>query len=364
MPSIKKLFFAFATLSGTIIGVGFFSLPYILSRVGLFVILSYFFILTPLVILIHLLFGKLAILTPDLKRFPGFVKYHLGKKGEIIAFLSSIFGFYGTLLAYLIIGGNFLAKFFEGDPFFFTLFYFLFGAIFIFSGIKAISKIEFLDSFLFLVILVFVFLLGTSSFNFETLFIQPEKENLFLPYGPLLFALWGASIIPEVEEMLGEEKDKLKKVIFFSILICALFYLLFAILICGICQKETSPDALSGLEKVLGKKILKLFYLFGVFTTFTSFISLGLTLKKTFLYDLKIKKITSFLLTVFPPLFFFLLGFKQYIKAISLVGAITLGTNGILILLMYKKVNPKSKFIYPLMAIFLVGIFYEIIYSF
>lgn len=162
--------------------------------------------------------------------------------------------------------------------------------------------------------------------------------------------------------MLKEERRKLKRIILISILLCAIFYFLFAILVAGICGKQTSEDALSGLKNVLGFQILNLFYLFGVFATFTSFVSLGLTLKKTFWYDLKINKNLALLISLLPPIFLFLLGLKEYIIVISLVGAITLAVDGTLILLMYKKIKPKSYFVLPLILIFIVGIFYQIFY--
>ncbi|PIR07544.1 hypothetical protein COV54_00500, partial [Candidatus Jorgensenbacteria bacterium CG11_big_fil_rev_8_21_14_0_20_38_23] len=67
-----KLIYAIATLSGTIIGVGLFALPYITLKVGFWVMLCYFLVLGALVILIHSFFGELALKTPDYKRLPGF----------------------------------------------------------------------------------------------------------------------------------------------------------------------------------------------------------------------------------------------------------------------------------------------------
>jgi len=363
---MKKDFYAIATLTGTIIGVGFFALPYILSKVGFWVMFIYFFVLGTLVILVHSLFGEIALKTPDFKRLPGFAKFYLGNWAEKIAVVSAIFGFYGVLLAYLIIGGQFLTKLLlptlGGSETIYTIFYFLAGTIFIFFGIKTISQIEFFDALLFFAILLFILIFGFSYFKSENIFVLPQKNSLFLPYGPILFSLWGAAIIPEVEEMLKEERKKLKKIILISILLCGLFYFLFAILVAGICGQKTSEDALSGLKNVLGSQILNLFYLFGVFATFTSFVSLGLTLKKTFWYDLKINKNLALLITLLPPIFLFLLGFREYITIISLVGAITLAIDGALILLMYKKLKPKAYFVLPLILIFIAGIFYQIFY--
>jgi amino acid permease len=334
----------------------------------------YFLFLGSLVILIHLIFGELAILTPDLKRLPGFAKFHLGNLAEKISLISAIFGTYGTLLAYFAIGGNFLANLFS--PVFnernliFILLYFLLGSIFIYFGISPISKVEFLDSVLFFLILVLLFPFFGKFFKFENLFLNQKLKisNFFLPYGPILFSLWGLAMIPEVEEILKEKKEDLKKVILISILISALFYFSFAILVAGISGVDTSEDAISGLEKFLGKKFSKIFYFFGTITTFTSFVALGLTLEKVFWYDFKINKNLAWFLASFPPLILFLAGFNKFLQIISFVGSVMLGIDGILVLLMYYKKfksqnsKVKSLLVYFLILILLVGIVYEIIY--
>ena len=363
---MKKIIYAIATLSGTIIGVGLFSLPYITLQVGLPVVLFYFLILGVLVILVHLLFGELALKTPDLKRLPGFAEYYLGKWGERVAFFSSILGILGAILAYLIVGGEFLTKMlspiFGFGNTFWTSIYFSFASLLIFFGIKSIAKLEFWGLILFFFILILFFFQSHNLIKIENLFFPTNLSQWFLPYGPILFSLWGASLIPETEEMLGERKKLLKKVIVVSILIPIFIYLLFIYLILGISGKETSESALTGLQNFLGEKISFLVLFFGLLTTFTSLITLGLTLKKIFWYDLRLNKNLAWVITTFTPLILFFFGINQFIQVISFVGGIMLGIEGILILLMYKKINPQSFLFLPLMTFFLVGILYEIIY--
>jgi len=365
--NIKTFIYPIATLSGTIIGVGLFSLPYIASKVGIFVILGYFLVLGAVAILIHLFFGELALKTPDFKRLPGFAKFHLGNWGRNLAYISTILGLFGALLAYLIVGGEFfkelLSPIFGGNTTLYTLFYFIIGASIIYSGIKAIAKVEFWGLILFFLILIAIFFRGQDFLNIQNLFPVPDWSFIFLPYGAILFSIWGAALIPEVEEMLGGEKKALKWIIPIAILIPIVVYLFFIYLILGITGPQTTESALTGLRNVLGDGIVSLALIFGLLTTFTSFIALGLTLKKVFWYDLKIGKNLAWVVTCFLPLFLFLIGVKSFIPVISVVGGVMLGIDGILILLMYQKIRPERKFlIYPLALIFLGGIIYEIIY--
>lgn len=309
---MKTFIYALSTLSGTIIGVGLFALPYITLKVGIWVMLGYFLILGPLVILIHSFFGQVALKTPDYLRLPGFAKIYLGDWGRKIAFISSIIGLFGAILAYIIVGGEFLTSLlspiFGGNNLLYTLIYFIIGAGLIFSGIKAVAKIEFWGLILFLVILITIFFRGLPFFKIENLFIKTGGiTDLFLPYGAIFFSLWGASLIPEAEEMLGEKKALLKKLIPIAILIPILVYLFFIYIILGITGFQTTESALTGLKNLLGDGIVNLGLFFGILTTFTSFIALGLTLKKVFWYDLKIEKNLAWLVTCFIPLIVLLL---------------------------------------------------------
>src|SRR4030042_6630003 len=147
MSKIKAYIYSLAILSGTMIGAGFFSLPYITLRVGLWAIIGYFLFLGGLIVLIHLFFAELSLKTPDFKRLPGFARIYLGKRGEKVAIVSVILGLFGAILAYLIVGGELLnallSPIFDGGIIFYTLLYFAIGAIFIFFGIKAIARLEF-----------------------------------------------------------------------------------------------------------------------------------------------------------------------------------------------------------------------------
>lgn len=369
MQKILKYIYTIATLSGTIIGVGIFSLPYITTKVGLGVMALYLFILTLLVLLVNLFFSQVALKTTDFIRLPGYAKIHLGKWGARVATLAAILGSLGTILAYIIVGGGFLANLLipilGGSVFLYTFLNFIIGALLIFWGIRAISKIEFWGLALFFVSLIIVFWRGFSFFNIGNLFSQPGGfGNFFLPYGPILFALWGASMIPEIEEMLGRDKKKIKKMVSIGTIIPAVVYLLFILLVVLISGSSTSQEAISGLKAILGQRITSVMFLAGFLAVFTSFITVGLTLKKVFWYDLKMPHYFSWVLTCCLPFIFYLLGFNDFIKIIGFVGGVMLAIDGILILLMYRKIqiNKTRILVYPLILIFITGIIYEIIY--
>jgi len=358
-------------ISGTIIGAGLFSLPYITYKVGVWVILGYFLVLGIVVSLIHSFFGELALQTPDFKRLPGFAKIHLGSWAERIIFVTTIFGLFGSLLAYLILGGQFLegllSPFLGGAYISYVLLYLVLGSILIFLGINIVAKIELFGLLGFFIVLILMFVKGFPHITLVNLMETESRgfslANFFLPFGPIFFALWGPSLIPEAEEILGKDRKTIKNVVLVASLIPIVIYLLFIILILGITGANTTESALIGLNGFLGRGIFSLGLLFGLLTTFTSFIALGLTLKNVFLYDLKIKKPLAWLITCSFPLILFLLGFNKFIPVISFIGGVLLAFEGIMILLMYRKINPTNRLVFPLILILMAGIIYQIAYS-
>lgn len=191
---------------------------------------------------------------------------------------------------------------------------------------------------------------------------QISLNNFFLPYGPLLFSLWGIGLIPEIEEMIIGNKKHLKKIVTISTIVVSVFYFLFVLLILGITGNKTDQTALTGLKEFLGNGIVSISLLVGIMASLTAFITQGIVFKKILMFDLKIKHWQAFIITCFTPMILFLLGLKSFVTLISLTGGVLLGIDGILILLMYKKIGGKNIIIYPLSLVFLLGIIYEIIY--
>ncbi len=377
MHNLKDIILPIATLAGMIIGVGFFSLPYITLKVGFPIILIYFLILGTIVTIIHLIFGKLAVKTPDFKRFPGFVKFYLGKQVEKIALTSSIFGGLGGLLVYLLVGSTFLenllSSFLDIGTINYILIYFAIGSFFVFSGIKSIAKLSFWFLSFFFLVFIIMFNHFSPMIQTNNLFLGSAStiKDFFLPYGAILYSLWGVSLIPDIEEMLRRKKRLIGKTIFFATLIPILIYLCFVYLILGLTGVNTTEMALVGLESHIGAEIVNLLLILGILTTFTSYVSSGLVLKKVFMYDLKMKKGLAWAIACFVPLISLLAGMDNFIKIISLLGGVGLSLNGILILLMYKEsinkekgTNKKYFWFSPLILIFVLGIIYELIYFF
>ena len=364
----KNYVYPVSILSGSIIGVGFLSLPYVASKVGIWLMIFYMVALTALVATIHVILGEIALKTPDFKRWPGFVGFYFGDWAKRIILIPIVLGSFGVLLAYLIVGSQFLnaifSPIFGGDFFMYLFIYFAVLSFAVYFGTKLVSRLEFTAITFLLISLFLIFDKGFSSIDLSNIFNQnliSNTKNLFLPYGAILFSLWGTALIPEAEEMIRGHKQNLRKIIITATLIPAAIYLLFVFLVLGITGTQTTESALIGIKNVLGDGITSVILFVGVVTTFTAFIAHGLFLKKVFMYDLGLKEKPSWALVCLTPLILFTLGFNSFIGIVSFIGGVLLGVDGILILLMYKKIGGKKIIIYPLILVFILGIIYSLI---
>lgn len=360
MISLKSSLLALASLIGTIIGAGIFGIPYVFSKSGAFLSFFYFLILGTVVLFLHLFFGEIVLRSQKKHRLVGYTEKYLGKKFKILVAFSVILGTAGALLAYIILGGNFLKIIFPTSlsSFQLSLIFWIVLSFFVFLGIRAVAQVELLMNLgLFLVFLV-IFLFCLPKIN-PTNFLVFEKNSLFLPFGIFLFSLIGWNAVPEIERIISPKK-KLKKVIFLGILISIIFYFAFGLIISGVTGKATTPEAFQGLLPFLGKKILIFGGTFGVLAVATSFLVLANYLKNTLIFDYSFPYILAFFLACFFPLFLFLVGIREFIKVIAFVGTLVGLIEGIVISLLFQKAkkigerDPEYKIEIPSILIYLI----------
>jgi amino acid permease len=245
------------------------------------------------------------------------------------------------------------------------LIYFALGALLIYIGVEIISKISLFTVILFLAILVVISVAVAPHFSLANLATKiGGNADLLLPYGAIVFALWGLGLIPEAEEFLREDKKDLRKVVPFAVLIPFVVYIFFTVLILGVSGSKVTESAIVGLKNIIGPKVYSLALILGIISTFNAFVSMGLTLKKVLNYDLKIKKFISWLLVAILPVSMYFLGLRSFLTVTSFIGGVVMGVEGLLILLMYKKLHPDKFVIWPLALIFILGMATQIIIFF
>lgn len=327
---------------GMIVGAGVFALPYAFAMAGVFWGAIHLIITFLILLLLHQWYGEVAFYTKGKHRVTGYVEVYLGKKAKFLAFLTTLGAYYGSLLAYGILGGLFLANifnFFDGyAPFIFSIAIFILGGCLIFFNFRKIAEMNFyltVPIFGFIAYLLVLALPHMEKSNFLPLAGMFANKNWFLPYGIWLFALTGFSALPETRDIfLGSSIKKFKRVIWVSILLSAVFYSVFIFTVLGVGGNSTTEDALTGVSAVLGGRALLLGSIIGFLAVFTSYVALAADLKGIFEYDYKFSPVSSWIVAAAPPVILFLAGAGGLILILGLIGTFGIGVLGIFIILM------------------------------
>ncbi|MFC1613454.1 aromatic amino acid transport family protein [Patescibacteria group bacterium] len=375
----KKIIYAVSMLVGTIVGVGMFGLPYVASKVGFMPMMFYLFGGAFVSIAISLVYGEVIMESDGKKRLPGYVNDYFGKKWGAVILINFLIAMYGSLLAYIIVGGSFLhgilSQFIPISLFLSTVIFFTFSSYLVYKGVKSIKQTEFLMLIVLLLVVFIFFFMSLGTIN-VVYFSGYDLSNIFLPYGVVIFSFMGISILPEIKEIFIKGKDEekysekgkknFKRAVCYSILIALFIYIIFVITVFGVSGGSTSMEAFSGLEPFMSNKIIFIGYIFGLLAVFTSYISIGLTVKKCLWYDYKINPKFASVLSCGIPFLLFLAGFKNFINIIGFVGTITFGIAGSAIFILYFKVKKMGKIeksvitnytAYMLIIMFWIGIF-------
>lgn len=351
----------------TIVGVGMFGLPYAGMRSGFLITGISLIALTIIMATVHSFYADIVVKTKQNCRLPGYTEEYLGRRAKNIVGTFVVLGFYGSLLVYIIVGGNFLNiilnSFVSLPAVYSNLLFFAFGSIAIYFGLRLISKIDLLMG-LFLIVIVFAFLfLGYSNINIANL-KTINWQNALTPYGAILYSLAGMSVIPEIRELFKrnkKEEKRYKRAVVLGTIIPGLLYLVFIGTVMGLTGNQTTEEAINGLINILGRKVVLLGSLFGFLATITSFFALGLSLKQTYIRDFKIKKGLAWLLTCIVPIVLFVLGINSFVVIITIIGAVMGLTECSTIILVHQKITGKrswAKLI--IVCIFIIGFVYTI----
>ncbi len=364
----NQLILPAALLSATIIGAGIFALPFVFQKAGLIAGLFYLLIFSAVFVLIHLRYADIISKTAENHRFAGYAETYLGKSGKWLAILMTIVGMIFTLTVYLILSKSFIAILLPFLPDVYKiLIFWLLGSLAIFLGIKNLALSEFFITLGIGAIILVIFIFGLNNLG-QTISSVPffNLKYIFLPYGAVLFALSGRAAIPAVLGYFRRNNlppDKIKSSIILGTLFPAFIYAVFVLAILTLSNNVVSQDSVSGLIGRLPFWILEILGILGIISLWSSYIVIGRDVKKSLGYDLNLPKLLIALTVVFTPIILYLSGFQNFLELVGLTGGIFMGLEGIFIVSMRQKaVQKKSLLDYVLLAIFIGGIIYSIIY--
>lgn len=375
-PNVKFLR-GMSMMLGGIVGVGVFGLPFAFAQSGLAIGLLELLFVGGLLCILQLMFAEVVIQTPGHHRTIYYIENCLGRLWKPVAAIVLSLSMWGAMLAYMIVGGEFVSMLFspliEIPASFFSYALAIVIACFVWGGLKAAVRIEWFIMVSLLFLFVFVILASLPEMHLANFFTF-DSARAFVPYGVILFALSGIGIVPEMKDVFGNQhKRLLSHAIVISMSIIIVLYALFAIAVVGVTGADTTPVAFYGLVSIFGNSFLVVATVLGSLTVASIYMILGIELLNTFKFDFHLRHTTAWLLVCIVPIIFFALGLREFIEIIGFVGSVLGGTLAILIAVSYWKMKTKMKcadhhcinfpapFTWLLVGLFSIGIIMEII---
>jgi amino acid permease len=349
----KGFFEGTAILVGMIIGAGVFTLPYQSLQAGVIPTLILLALVSILVAYIHLLYGELALRTEEPLGLPGYAGLYLGKGAKRFVLLTTLLTFSISLLILLLLASEFLTTLLGqlgvnlAGPWIFTILWLVISFITLYDSRLAV-KINFWLSFILVAIFIFISFKSFPVIQTPNLY-QFKWLGFLLPYGAIFYAINGLAAVPESLQTARIHKlpiSKFKKIIMWGTAIPALVYALFIVSVVGVTGLATTPIATEGLSAILGPKIVILGAVLGLLAVSTTYVTFGMYLKHLFVSDFKFTRVISQSLILFTPFVLYFTGLRNFILAISFMGALLGGAEGIVILLAAnraKKMNCSRK---------------------
>ena len=327
---------------GSVVGVGVFGIPYAFAQSGFVIGLLELIVLAVLICVMQFMFAEIVLQTSGKHRLVGYVEQYLGHRWRWLATAAVTGSYWGSSIAYMIVGGKLLSLLFPVNPSVYFIFPYIVAGIaglLMYRGVQFASKIEI--GVIFALLFLFLFTILRTFFSLHTEnFLSVHLENAFLPYGVLLFALSSVGIVPEMRVVLGSRaKSEWGKSVLIGMIVIAVWYACFAFAVVGVTGASTTQAAFDGLVPFFGSSFKIIATVLGSISIFSIFMLLGTELMNTFQFDFKTSKNVSWLLTVGVPVCAYAFGVHEFTNVIEFVGAVFGGLLGMMIVLTYLRMK-------------------------
>jgi len=286
--------------AGTIIGAGVLALPSVIAQTGALYGTMMMLIVGVFVLLVALMFGEVVLRTSEPHQLPGLAEKYVGRNMMKMAIFFSVLAMYGALVAYIHGCGLVISQMIGISFTTAKILFFVPVAFITYFGIKGVEESETILTTIMIVSLIAItagafFFLDTANLAYSDL------TKVLLPVGVLVFALEGLPAIPQMNEVLGEEKKNLKKSILIGFSIPLVLYMLFSVATVGALGTDIAEVATLSLTKY-GQIFSTFGNIFALLAMATGFIALANAISETYSEDMKINGKLSWALACFTPL--------------------------------------------------------------
>lgn len=363
---MSKQIKAILTIIAGTIGVGFLVLPYSIARFGTVWGIGLLIVVGFLTLLTNITYSDIITSDKGNRQIPGYTKKYLGQGWAHMITIVIIAGSLGILLAYGMISGSALQvilKTFDINlSATFLGFVFVLVALFVMKyGMQFIARVSSWSVIALVVAMVLLILICVPNIRLSN--VSGLNLNEFpLIFGGSIFAMYSASSIPVIDEIIGYNKAKYRKVIVWATSIILLIYIIFSLVISLSSKNLTSELVDAFADQRLAGFILSILTLLA---TFTSFVLVANCIQEILNYDYKIPALTATLMFSICLVVLLVLEISDFGTLISLVGNIALALQSLFIFAVWFRSQKRVSVIYRIMvgiccAILLAGMFLQV----
>ncbi len=347
------------------IGAGVFALPYVFSTAGFWVSVLYIAVLSVIVIFVHRVYWQMLDAVGERERLLGLAKRHLGGIGYVLGFATIVLGLLLVLVVYLILGSRFIVALLPSwsEQPALLVFWFVCAAPLLFKEKKALF-LENIGAILTAILMASIFLLGGLP---RTLPPTASRFNdLFLPFGALLFSLAGWTAIEPLYGMRRETRGGSSWNVSLPLgtIIAAILYIVFVLGILSLAPRVL-PDTISSFAgDFLWIKLL--LAVFGAVAVWKSYGLIMLEIKNALTEDLRWPKSFVVPAVIFLPLLLVFAGVNNFLKVIGLAGGLFASLEYLLIIFVARRALRLPRLqglaVHLAALVFILGAVYEIYY--
>jgi|AP45_3_1055517.scaffolds.fasta_scaffold13406_3 tyrosine-specific transport protein len=330
-------------MAGAIIGAGIFSLPFIFAQIGVFNGFVVMALAVAVVVMIHLFYADIIIRTEGRHNFVGFARLYLGEKSAVFSVLITVVQMMLVLVIYLVLSLSFIKLIFGASSLTHLLVFWLLGTVVIFLNLKRLGLLEFIITAGMISIIAVIFLIALPEmFPLKINITIPTVGKALSPIAPIFFALAGRVAVLAIVRSLRKNAAKARKAIILGTIIPAVVYIFFILAIITL-SAPVSPDAVSGLIGQLPSNLIILIGVLGLLSLWSSYIIIGYNVNDILKVDMNWPGFFRVAAIAILPLAFYLIGFQDFIKLVSLAGGLFFGLEALFIMAMWIEAKKKKR---------------------
>lgn len=346
---------AFATIVGTVIGLGIFAIPYAAKDTGITPTVALIIFVAAMSVLVSILYAEIIIFNKREECIVSYARRYLGQWAGKAETCSALFGYTGSILAYILAIAVFVKALIPQDGVYFwpiILFYSaISGLVLLLKKVKNLGNLE--------IVLAGIMCAAFFWVSWESMPqwkpLKDDWSKMVVPYGVVWFSLTGGSAIPIVVRILGRKGKKVFNAISFAYVLIALITILFFVAALKTGGGKIGPDPFIVMGEKIGSRIFYLGTLIGVLAVVTSHWTLATHFKNVLNEDLKFNPTASWLLVVFLPLILILIGVSNFVSVIGLVGLVAGTFDALLLIAIYRKIFSRKNTVPRVLPVKLPG---------